>query len=171
MHFPLAIFLDLDDTILAFTEVADDCWKSLCRRSADALPGVTFETGNISALPFPDDAFDAAFGHTIVMQFRDPVQALTEVYRVVKPGGVVGFREVDFSGNLCEPPHAAWQEFWELFARVLQHNGGNARVGKRLGGLLRLAGFGRIAMSPAYIMTGGTPKQTGGVERGDRPLL
>lgn len=43
MNFPLAIFLDLDDTILAFTEVADDCWKSLCRRYADALPGVTAE--------------------------------------------------------------------------------------------------------------------------------
>jgi FMN phosphatase YigB (HAD superfamily) len=43
MNFPLAIFLDLDDTILAFTEVADDCWKSLCRRYADALPGVTPE--------------------------------------------------------------------------------------------------------------------------------
>jgi putative hydrolase of the HAD superfamily len=43
MNFPLAIFLDLDDTILAFTEVADDCWKSLCLRYADALPGVTGE--------------------------------------------------------------------------------------------------------------------------------
>src|SRR5215813_8345886 len=43
MHLPLAIFLDLDDTILAFTEVADDCWKALCRRYADAVPGVTGE--------------------------------------------------------------------------------------------------------------------------------
>ena len=43
MNLPLAIFLDLDDTILAFTEVADDCWKSLCRRYADVLPGITPE--------------------------------------------------------------------------------------------------------------------------------
>ncbi len=43
MHLPLAIFLDLDDTILAFTDVADDCWKLLCRRYADTLPGVTPE--------------------------------------------------------------------------------------------------------------------------------
>jgi ubiquinone/menaquinone biosynthesis C-methylase UbiE len=123
------------------------------------IGNVRFETGNVYALPFPDASFDAAFGHTIVMQFRDPVKALTEVYRILKPGGVVGFREVDFDGNLCEPPDAAWQQFWELFARVLQHNGGNARVGKRLGGLLRSAGFDRIAMSPGYIMTGGTPEQ------------
>jgi ubiquinone/menaquinone biosynthesis C-methylase UbiE len=123
------------------------------------IANARFETGNVYALPFPDATFDAAYGHTIVMQFRDPAQALTEVYRVVKPGGVVGFREVDFDGNLCEPPDAAWQQFWELFARVLQHNGGNAQVGKRLGGLLRLAGFHRIAMSPTYIMTGGTPEQ------------
>jgi ubiquinone/menaquinone biosynthesis C-methylase UbiE len=76
------------------------------------IANARFETGNVSALPFPDATFDAAFGHTIVMQFRDPVPALTEVYRVLKPGGVVGFREVDFDGNLCEPPEAAWQEFW-----------------------------------------------------------
>lgn len=123
------------------------------------MANVRFETGNVYALPFPDATFDAAFGHTIVMQFRDPVKALAEVYRVVKPGGVVGFREPDFDGNLCEPPEAAWQQFWELFARVLQHNGGNARVGKRLGGLLRLAGFSRIALSPAYFMIVGTPEQ------------
>jgi ubiquinone/menaquinone biosynthesis C-methylase UbiE len=123
------------------------------------IANARFEIGNVYALPFPDATFDAAFGHTIVMQFRDPVQALTEVYRILKPGGVVGFREVDFDGNLCNPPDAAWQQFWELFARVLQYNGGNARVGKRLGGLLRLAGFGRIAMSPGYIMTGGAPEQ------------
>jgi putative hydrolase of the HAD superfamily len=43
MNFPLAIFLDLDDTILAFTEVADDCWQLLCHRYADTLPGVTGE--------------------------------------------------------------------------------------------------------------------------------
>jgi len=41
MNLPLAIFRDLDDTIFAFTEVADDCWQSLCHRYADALPGVT----------------------------------------------------------------------------------------------------------------------------------
>jgi SAM-dependent methyltransferase len=45
------------------------------------IANARFETGNVSALPFPDATFDAAFGHTIVMQFRDPVQvALSPAY-------------------------------------------------------------------------------------------
>ena len=43
----------------------------------------------------------------ILMQFQDPLLVLTEVCRVVKPGGVVGFRELTFDGNLYEPPAGA----------------------------------------------------------------
>lgn len=40
MTLPPAILLDLDDTILAFDAVADDCWRSLCSRYSAELPGV-----------------------------------------------------------------------------------------------------------------------------------
>jgi ubiquinone/menaquinone biosynthesis C-methylase UbiE len=122
------------------------------------VANVRIVLGDIRALPVPEAIFDAVFGHTIVMSFPDPIPALREVYRVVKPGGVVGFRELDFSGRLYEPPEAAWQEFWELYARVVQHNGGSVQVGKRLGGLLRRAGFDRITMSASYQCVG-TPEQ------------
>ncbi len=126
--------------------------------AARGLATVRFVLGDIRALPFPEATFDAAFGHTIGMSFRDPIPALREVHRTVKPGGVVGFRELDFSGNLYEPPESAWQEFWDLYARVVQHNGGSVRVGKRLAGLLRHAGFERITMSASYQCVG-TPEQ------------
>jgi ubiquinone/menaquinone biosynthesis C-methylase UbiE len=128
------------------------------RAAACGVANVRVVLGDIRAIPVPEATFDAAFGHTIVMSFRDPIPALREVYRVVKPGGVVGFRELDFSGRLYEPPEAAWQEFWDLYARVVQHNGGSVQVGKRLGGLLRRAGFDRITMSASY-QCAGTPEQ------------
>jgi ubiquinone/menaquinone biosynthesis C-methylase UbiE len=96
---------------------------------------------DIRGLSFPEATFDAVFGHSIVMPVRDPIPALREVCRVVKPGGVGGFRELDCSGSLYEPPAFAWQEFWELYARVVEHNGGSVQVGKRLGSLLRRAGL------------------------------
>jgi putative hydrolase of the HAD superfamily len=39
---PPAILLDLDDTIVAFDEVADDCWRLICTRNARQT-GVTAE--------------------------------------------------------------------------------------------------------------------------------
>lgn len=65
---------------------------------------IRFDVGDVLHLPYPDATFDGVFGHTILMQFQEPLPMLTEVYRVVKPGGGVGFREVAFDGNLYEPP-------------------------------------------------------------------
>jgi ubiquinone/menaquinone biosynthesis C-methylase UbiE len=69
-----------------------------------AVTNVHFRVDDICDLSFPDSAFEAVFGHTILMQFEDPVRALAEVRRVLKPGGIVGFREPIFSSNLAEPP-------------------------------------------------------------------
>jgi SAM-dependent methyltransferase len=101
-------------------------------------------------LPYPEATFDAVFGHTIVMQFQDPLPMLTEVYRVVKPGGVVGFREPAFAGNLYEPLEGARHQYLTLLIRMLQHNGSNPLVGQQLGALLGRAGFGRVIMSASY---------------------
>jgi putative hydrolase of the HAD superfamily len=38
---PDAVLLDLDDTIVAFDAVADDCWLSVCERYVGELPGMT----------------------------------------------------------------------------------------------------------------------------------
>ncbi len=38
---PKAILLDLDDTILAFSQGADPCWRDVCRRFAPRTQGVT----------------------------------------------------------------------------------------------------------------------------------
>lgn len=40
---PKAILLDLDDTILAFSESADRCWKRLCDQFAPRIEGLTPE--------------------------------------------------------------------------------------------------------------------------------
>lgn len=114
------------------------------------VTNVRFEVGDVCGLSFPDSMFDAAFGHTILMQFQDPTPVLAEVHRVLKPGGVVGFREPMFSGNLCEPPESAQHRFWKLFGRVVAHNGGDTDVGRRLGTLLDATGFGRLIMSASY---------------------
>jgi SAM-dependent methyltransferase len=121
-------------------------------------PNIRFDVGDVRHLPYPDATFDAVFGHTILIQFHDPVPLLTEVYRVMKPGGVVGFRENAHEGNLYEPPEGARQQYLALLIRLVQHNGGDPFVGRRLGALLSRAGFGRVTMSASY-QSAGTPEE------------
>ncbi|MFD4275983.1 class I SAM-dependent methyltransferase [Streptomyces cyaneofuscatus] len=47
-----------------------------------------YTVGNILELPFPDGAFDHAFSSASLHEWADPVRALREIHRVVRPGGV-----------------------------------------------------------------------------------
>lgn len=48
---------------------------------------VAFKPGNAAALPFADESFDAVVCRAAFKNFSDPVQALDEMQRVLRPGG------------------------------------------------------------------------------------
>ena len=48
---------------------------------------VEFRQGNAAALPFSDDSFDFVVCRAAFKNFSDPVGALAEMYRVLRPGG------------------------------------------------------------------------------------
>jgi ubiquinone/menaquinone biosynthesis C-methylase UbiE len=48
---------------------------------------VTFREGNASSMPFEPDSFDFVYCRAAFKNFSEPVQALREMYRVLKPGG------------------------------------------------------------------------------------
>src|SRR5262245_42756782 len=60
----------------------------IARENAHAA-GVTvdFRHGNASQMPFPDASFDFVVCSAAFKNFSDPVGALNEFYRVLKPGG------------------------------------------------------------------------------------
>lgn len=49
---------------------------------------IDFREGNASAMPFQDNTFDVTFCQAAFKNFSEPVKAITEMYRVLKPGGV-----------------------------------------------------------------------------------
>jgi ubiquinone/menaquinone biosynthesis C-methylase UbiE len=48
---------------------------------------VTFREGNAASMPFESDAFDFIYCRAAFKNFSEPVEALEEMYRVLKPGG------------------------------------------------------------------------------------
>jgi ubiquinone/menaquinone biosynthesis C-methylase UbiE len=53
----------------------------------DAGVAIDFRLGNASAMPFADESFDFIYCSAAFKNFSDPVQALDEMYRVLRPGG------------------------------------------------------------------------------------
>jgi len=65
--------LDLSPAMLAYT---------------DDLPGEHVE-GSVLALPFPDDSFDIVVSSWVIETVPDPIKAVSEYLRVIKPTGYV----------------------------------------------------------------------------------
>ena len=57
------------------------------RNAASAGVTVEFRQGNAAAMPFDADQFDFLFCRAAFKNFSQPVRALEEMYRVLKPGG------------------------------------------------------------------------------------
>jgi 2-polyprenyl-3-methyl-5-hydroxy-6-metoxy-1,4-benzoquinol methylase len=106
--------------------------------------GVDARVGNAYALDFADDSFDVVHCHQTLQHLARPVDALREFRRVVKPGGVVGVRDVDYAGTIVYPETEGLALWAALYQRVHRSNGGEPDAGRRLKAWARAAGFAEV---------------------------
>ncbi|MCJ1463706.1 hypothetical protein MMC07_002315 [Pseudocyphellaria aurata] len=111
------------------------------------VKNVRFETGDIHALDYPDNTFDVAHAHQVLQHVGDPVQALREMRRVVKPGGLVAARATDFSIMTWYPDIDGLKDWQKLYLQVARSNGGEPNAGRRLHAWARQAGYDRSGVS------------------------
>ena len=69
-------------------------------RSRPGAAGIGFAVGDACRLPFADGSFGAALAQLSLNFVPDPAQAVREMRRVVRPGGVVAAAVWDFRGGL-----------------------------------------------------------------------
>ncbi|HEY5887090.1 MAG TPA: methyltransferase domain-containing protein [Acidimicrobiales bacterium] len=108
---------------------------------------VSFRTGDLYALEFDDDAFDVVHAHQVLQHLTDPVAALQELRRVVRPDGVVAVRDSDYAAMTWAPDEPRLDRWLELYHQVTARNGAEADAGRRLLGWAQQAGFASTEVS------------------------
>ncbi|MER5861905.1 class I SAM-dependent methyltransferase [Kitasatospora sp. NPDC002040] len=89
---------------------AVDAEPQMVKAAAERLPEVPVSLALLPELPFTEGEFDAVTANFVVNHVADPVAALTELRRVVGPGGlgavtlwpVVGNQAMDLFGEVLE---------------------------------------------------------------------
>lgn len=88
--------------VVAFDATEQMLEKARTRCAKAGLRNVEFKTGDAEHLPFADGEFDGAVTRAALHHFADPERAISEMYRVLRPGGVAVFADVISSENADE---------------------------------------------------------------------
>lgn len=67
--------------------------------SPRGLKNTYFEICGTQALPYPDDTFNVIHAQQALQQCGEPVKAIVEMRRILKPDGILASRGVDMSVN------------------------------------------------------------------------
>ncbi|MEF8797737.1 MAG: methyltransferase domain-containing protein [Salinivenus sp.] len=123
--------LDADPDLL---EVARD------RSDADGHD-LTYQEGDAAALPYEEGAFDLIFARFLLAHLPEPAEAVDELRRVCRDGGVVAVQEPDFASTGAWPPSPAMDRAQEL-GEVLF----DTKMGRKTWTLFREAGLNTPAV-------------------------
>src|SRR5215468_5776078 len=121
-------------------------------------PNLTFTTGDVYALDYPDATFDVAHAHQVLQHLSDPVQALREMRRVTRPGGLIAVRDGDYGAMIWYPEFPVLDDWLALYKRAAQGNGGEPQAGRRLHAWAREAGLTDVTASSST-WTYATPEE------------
>ena len=120
------------------------CVRAQALAADRGVTNVRFEPADVYALPYPDASFDVVFSHALVTHLSEPIRALVESRRVLKPNGVIAPSGNEFDAIVFSPVDSPMKRLMSLYVRLLTHNGGNRVRARDLRGALLQAGFVRV---------------------------
>jgi ubiquinone/menaquinone biosynthesis C-methylase UbiE len=133
--------------VVGLDAAADVIAQAEARRRDDDVANVSFATGDAYALDLDDASFDVAHAHQVLQHLTDPVAALREMRRVLRPGGLLAVRDSDYGGFVWAPADALLDRWLALYHQVTERNSANADAGRYLLGWVQAAGFTDVRAS------------------------
>ena len=152
---PGTITLGLAEIISPGATVGIDIESSMVEQATTfardrQVTNVRFEVADMTDLPYPDHSFDRAFCCAVLEHLPDPVKALKEAYRILKPGGIAAFINTDWGDPLISPYSDSLAKFFNIFEGGFNLRGGSLNRGRHLRLIMLEAGFNVSEFSAAY---------------------
>ncbi len=156
-HLPIKVWgVDIDPR---YVDVSRELEQRL--RAANYFPpgsSVTFDVGDINALPYGDESFDFVIVREVFLYLRDPEKAASELSRVSARKGQILVEETDDGLYITWPPSPPSLAKLHASIGVLQNqNGGDRVVGRKMSTYLRSANLsitGTKLISEAHHLAG-----------------
>ena len=142
---PGTITLDLATRVAPGRVVGIDASAAVIAQAAatarDRGTDVSFAVGDIYAIDAPAGSFDVVHAHQVLQHLTDPVRALTDMRRVLKPGGLVAVRDSDYAAFAWAPRLPLLDRWMAIYHGITERNRAEADAGRHLYVWARQAGF------------------------------
>jgi ubiquinone/menaquinone biosynthesis C-methylase UbiE len=121
------------------------------RAAAEGITNVEFAQADIFDLAFAPESFDHVFVCFVLEHLPLPVDALTILRGLLRPGGTITVIEGDHGSAYFHPASAAAQAAIQCQVDLQQAAGGNALIGREVFPLMVEAGFASVRVSPRMV--------------------
>jgi ubiquinone/menaquinone biosynthesis C-methylase UbiE len=108
------------------------------------VKNVCFIEADVYSLGLEKDSFDLVYARSLLSHLQDPLHAIMEMKRIVKPGGVLVCEDIDMGTIHSEPSTAEYERAVEIWARFGAERRTDYRVGPHMADLFRKAGFAHV---------------------------
>jgi SAM-dependent methyltransferase len=133
-------------------DISPDSIAEAKRRTDSAgLTNVRFRQADIFSLPFDPESFDHVFVCFVLEHLAQPVEALVELKRLLRPGGTMTLIEGDHGSAYFHPDSGAAQRAIQCQIELQRAGGGDALIGRQLYPLLVAAGLDAVHVSPRVV--------------------
>ena len=109
-----------------------------------------FHVGDVTDLEFEDNFFDVAHCRSVLMHVPDTAAALSEVKRVLKPGGIIACREMICESSFTHPDFGIMRRSWDMFEDLVAADDGHPQMGKDMKRHILEAGFANVRMAASF---------------------
>ena len=92
-----------------------------------------------------ENSFDFAITRLVLEHLPDPVGAVREIFRILKPGGKAVFVDNDFDMHTITYPHITeLRDLYQAYCQARIAEGGNPTIGRELPSVLKKGGFSKV---------------------------